>query len=49
MLGGDVDIPFPENLRDPVNADPAPVCFQDLILAFPQCVDLGLLAVADTI
>jgi hypothetical protein len=21
MLGGDVDIPFPENLRDPVNAE----------------------------
>jgi hypothetical protein len=34
MLGGDIDIPFPENLRDPVNADSAPVRLQDLFLAF---------------
>jgi hypothetical protein len=35
MLGGDIDVPFPENLSDPMNADPAPVRFQDLFLAFP--------------
>jgi hypothetical protein len=35
MLGGNIDISFPENLRDPVDADPAPVRFQDLFLAFP--------------
>jgi hypothetical protein len=34
MLGGNIHIPFPENLRDPVDADPAPVRFQDLLLAF---------------
>jgi hypothetical protein len=26
---------FPENLDDPMNADPAPVRFQDLVLALP--------------
>jgi hypothetical protein len=36
MLGGDVDIPFPEDLGDPMDADPAPVRFQDLVLAFPS-------------
>ena len=41
MLGGDIDIPFPENLRDPVNADPAAVRFEDLFLAFSQGIDLG--------
>jgi hypothetical protein len=35
MLRGDINIPFPENLRNPVNADPAAVGFQDLFLAFP--------------
>jgi hypothetical protein len=33
MLGGDVDVPFPENLRDPVNADATVVGLQDLVLA----------------
>jgi len=33
MLGGDVDLPFPENLRDPMNADAAVVGFEDLLLA----------------
>jgi hypothetical protein len=45
MLGGNVDIPFPENLCDPVNTDPAPVRFQDLVLATSQRVDLGRFAV----
>ena len=45
MLRGDIDIPFPENLGDPVNADPASMRFQDLVLAFPQSVDLGRFAV----
>jgi hypothetical protein len=35
MLRGDINIPFPENLRNPANADPAAVGFQDLFLAFP--------------
>jgi hypothetical protein len=34
MLGRDINIPFPEDLGDPMNADPAPVRFQDLFLAF---------------
>jgi hypothetical protein len=34
MLGRDVDFPFPENLRDPMNADAAAVGFQDLVFAF---------------
>jgi hypothetical protein len=41
MLGRDVDISFSENPCDPVNADPAPVGFQDLSLATSQGVDLG--------
>ena len=34
MLGGDIDIPFPENLRDPMNANSALVGFEALFLAF---------------
>jgi hypothetical protein len=41
MLGGDVDLPFPENLRDPVNANAASVGLQDLLLAFSQSLDFG--------
>jgi hypothetical protein len=35
VLRGDINIPFPENLRNPANADPAAVGFQNLFLAFP--------------
>jgi hypothetical protein len=35
MLGGNIDISFPENLSDPMNADLAPVRFQNLFLALP--------------
>jgi hypothetical protein len=45
MLGGNIHIPFPENLSDPMDADPAPVRFQDLFLAFPQGINLGRLTV----
>ena len=41
MLGGDVDLPFPENLRDPMNADAAAMSFQDLVFTFSQRLDLG--------
>ena len=37
---------LPENLSDPMDADPAAVRFQDLFLAFPQSIDLGRLTVA---
>jgi hypothetical protein len=33
MLGGDIDIPFRENLGDPVDAETAAVRFEDLFLA----------------
>jgi hypothetical protein len=46
MRHGDVHAPFPENLRDPMDAEPAPMGLQDLFLILSQCVDLGLLAVA---
>jgi hypothetical protein len=36
---------FPENLRDPMNADSASVGFEDLALVFSQSVDLGRFAV----
>ena len=36
ILGGDIDIRFPENLGDPVDADPAPMGFQDLVLALDR-------------
>ena len=41
MLGGNIDIPLSENLRDPMNPDPAPVRFQDLFFAFSRGLDLG--------
>jgi hypothetical protein len=34
MLSGNINIPFPKNLGDPMNADPAPVGFQALFHAF---------------
>jgi hypothetical protein len=46
MGHGDVNAPFPENLRDPMDAEPAAMRLQDLFLILSQCVDLGLLAVA---
>jgi len=46
MLGGNVDLPFPENLRDPMNADAAVVGFQDLVFTFSQRLDLGRFAEA---
>ena len=36
MLGGNIDVSFPKNLRDPMNADLAPVRFQDFALAFSK-------------
>ena len=45
MLGRDIDVPFPENLGDPMNADPASVGFQNLFLAFPQGIDFRRFAV----
>jgi hypothetical protein len=37
-LCGDIDIPFPENLGDPMDADPAAVRFQDLFLALKASI-----------
>ena len=45
MGNGNVNTPFPENLRDPMDAEPAAVRFQDLFLILSQCVDLGLLSI----
>jgi hypothetical protein len=45
ILPADVDIPFPENLRDPVDTHPAAVSFQDFFLILSQSVDLGLLSI----
>jgi hypothetical protein len=45
MRHRNVNTPFPENLRDPVDGEPAAVSLQDLFLILSQCVDLGLLAV----
>ena len=45
MGNGDVNTPFPENLRDPVDAETAAVSLQDLFLILPQSVDLGLLSI----
>ena len=45
MRHGNVNTPFPENLRDPVDAEPAPVRFQDLFLKLSQGVDFGLLSI----
>jgi hypothetical protein len=45
MGDGNINAPFPENLRDPVDGDPAAMRFQDLFFILPQGVDLGLFAV----
>jgi hypothetical protein len=45
MRHGNVNAPFPENLRDPMHAETATMRFQDLFLILSQCVDLGLLAI----
>ena len=42
----DIHPAFPENLRDPVDAEAAAMRLQDLFLVLSQCIDLGLLAVA---
>ena len=41
----DVNAPFPENLRDPVDAEPTAMRLQDLFLVLSQRVDLGLLSI----
>ena len=41
----DIHTPLPENLRDPVDAEPTTMRLQDLFLILSQGVDLGLLAV----
>jgi hypothetical protein len=46
MGHGNVNAPFPENLSDPMDGEPATMRLQDLFLILPQSVDLGLLAVA---
>jgi hypothetical protein len=45
MGNRDVNTPFPENLRDPMNAETATVRLQDLFLILSQGVDLGLPAI----
>jgi hypothetical protein len=45
MGNRDVNAPFPENLRDPMDAETATMRFQDLVLVLPQSVDLGLLPI----
>ena len=45
MGHGNVNAPFPENLRDPVDAEPAAMRLQDLFLILSQRVDLGLLSI----
>jgi hypothetical protein len=45
MGNRDVNTAFPENLRDPVHAQPATMRLQDLVLILSQCVDLGLLSI----
>ena len=45
MRPGNVNTPFPENLRDPVDAETAAMRLQDLFLILSQCVDLGLLSI----
>jgi hypothetical protein len=42
MGNRDVNTTFPENLRNPVDAQLAAVSFQDLFVALPQRVDLRL-------
>jgi hypothetical protein len=45
MGNRDVHAPFPENLRDPMDAEAATMRFQDLFFVLPQGVDLRLLPV----
>jgi hypothetical protein len=45
MGHGDVNTPFPENLCDSVDAQPAAVSFQDLFLILSQGVDLRPLSI----
>ena len=45
MRHGNVDTSFPENLRDPMDGEPATMCFEDLFLILSQSVDLGLLPI----
>ena len=45
MRHGNVHAPFPENLRDPMDGEPATMSFQDFFLILSQCVDFGLLAI----
>ena len=45
MGHGDVSAAFRENLRDPMDAQPATMRLQDLFLILSQCIDLGLLPI----
>jgi hypothetical protein len=45
MRHGDVNTPFPENLCDPMDAQPAAVRLQDFVLILSKCVDFGLLSI----
>jgi hypothetical protein len=45
MGNRDVNASLPENLRDPVDGEPAAVRLQDLFLILSQGVDLGLLPI----
>jgi hypothetical protein len=45
MGHGNIDTPFPENLRDPVDAEPATIGLQNLFFILSQRVDLGLLSI----
>jgi hypothetical protein len=42
MGHGDVDSPFPENLRNPVDGEPATMSLQDLLLAFSRRFAFGV-------
>src|SRR5260221_5229351 len=45
MGHGNVNAAFPENLRDPVDAQPTAMRLQDLFFVLSQGVDLGLLSI----
>jgi hypothetical protein len=45
MGNRDVHTPFPENLCDPMDGEPATMRLQDLFLILSQSVDLGLLSI----
>jgi hypothetical protein len=45
MGHGNINTAFPENLRDPMHAETATVCLQDLFLILSQGVDLRLLSI----